>query len=55
MYYCQLMIKRFQEDLCGLVHVAGWDPYDLHNLAHAPGIGSVSHPYLPILHNIYIS
>ena len=31
--------------LYGLAHVAGWEPYDLHDLAHASGVGSVLDMY----------
>ena len=33
------------EGLYGLAHVAGWEPYDLHYVAHAKGVGSVLHMY----------
>ena len=29
---------RSSPDLVYLVHVAGWDPYHLHDLAHVPGL-----------------
>ena len=35
------MIRILQEDLYGLAYGAGWEPCDLHNLAHACGVGSV--------------
>ena len=28
-----------------LAHVAGWDPYSLHDLAHVSWVGSVLHRY----------
>ena len=29
------------EDLYGLAHVIGWEPYDLHDLMHVSWVGSV--------------
>lgn len=37
-------------DLYGLDHVDGWEPYDLRDLAHASWVGSVHHVYRQILH-----
>ena len=37
----------------GLGRVAGWEPYDLHDLVlHAKGVGSVLHVFSQILDNI---
>ena len=32
--YPHLMVSVFHEHLYDLAHVAGWKPYDLHDLAH---------------------
>ena len=30
--------RYFREDLYGLAHIIGWDPYDLHHLENAPRV-----------------
>ena len=37
-------------DLYDLAYVAGWEPYDVHGLAHVSWVG---HVFAQILHNIY--
>lgn len=34
---------RYIPELYGLAHVVGWKPHDLHDPAHFPWVGSVSH------------
>ena len=38
-------------DLYALAHVAGWEPYDLHHLGHAPWVGSVLYRSCTTSHN----
>ena len=38
-------LAHFREDLYGLAHVTGWEPHDLHCLAHVSWVGCVLHVY----------
>ena len=49
------LYKYFGEDLYGLVHVAGWELYDLVDLAHDSGVGSVLDIYRSSIHIITVA
>ena len=42
---------RLIHDLYDLAHVAGWEPFNLHDLAHVSWVGSVSHRSCTTSHN----
>ena len=56
MIYLQILQGRCipelydMDDLCDLAHVAGWEPYNLHDLAHVSCVGSIC--TVQIMHNI---